>query len=163
MSLANGASTPPAANHSSVDSLTRRILLVVAGEGLLGIPLGGSREILEGRTCTPLPGGASYVRGLINLRGRLVTVLDLGDRIGLPPVNVGTDHSIVILEHKGKRLGLAVDEVVRIYRPDRSETTAEIGIRSLRSHNPCLAGTGWADGELFTMLDLDSVFRPVFS
>jgi purine-binding chemotaxis protein CheW len=163
MPLANGASTLPGADDSSVDSLARQILLVVAGGGLFGIPLEGSREILEGRTCTPLPGSASSVRGLINLRGRLVTVLDLGDRIGLAGVNAGTDHNIVILEHEGKRVGLAVDEVVRIHRPHEGETVTDAGFHALRSHNPCLAGSGRVEGKLFTLLDPDSIFRPVFS
>ena len=62
-----------------------RMALLVVGEHRFGVAIERIREIIPARPYTPLPGSGPHVCGLINLRGRIVTVVDLGARLKLPP------------------------------------------------------------------------------
>lgn len=62
------------------------------------IPVRSVREIIEYRAMTAIPQTPSYVNGVINLRGIVVPVIDLGHKLGLPPCRAGRDTCIVIVE-----------------------------------------------------------------
>lgn len=92
-----------------------RTLLVRVGERVYGCDIAAVREIVPYRPSTRLPGAPSYVQGLINLRGILATVLDVGAWLepGRPPV---TEGSIVLVDRGTRQAGLAVDEVLDVRR-----------------------------------------------
>ena len=100
------------------ESDVARLLMFAAEGNRYGCKLEAVREILPFRAVTRLPGAPPYVVGLINLRGRLVTVVDLAVQLGnrdagsvLPP-----GASIVLLESGTRLVGVMVDEV-RDVRP----------------------------------------------
>ncbi len=64
-------------------------------------------ESYEG--ATPVPGAASYVAGVIQVRGRVVPVVDLRARFGLPPQERTLDTRVVVAERAGRVVGLLVD------------------------------------------------------
>jgi len=68
------------------------------GDQTFGIDVRIIREINRILDITPLPFSADYVRGLINLRGQIVTILDLGLRLGLPRKATGPDSHNIILK-----------------------------------------------------------------
>jgi purine-binding chemotaxis protein CheW len=78
-----------------------------------GCDIDAVREIIPYRRATRLPGAPHYVQGLINLRGTIVTVLDLGQRLEIArePVREG---SIILAEHGSRVVGVAVDEVMDV-------------------------------------------------
>jgi purine-binding chemotaxis protein CheW len=82
--------------------------VVVAGQQRFAWELSAIREIVPARAVTRLPGAPVWVLGLLNLRGRVVTVADLALRMGL---DAGPDGSIVVLDVDGRMLGVRVDEV----------------------------------------------------
>lgn len=142
-------------------SLDRIVLLGVGGHWF-GVAIGRIREIIAPRPYTPLPGSEAFVCGLINLRGRIVTVVDLGARLNLPPAAASPDHNIVILEHSGRLVGMAVEEVSRIVRADLQNL--EVGaplLRSLRIDRSYLLGVGETDERIFVAIDTDEIIRPV--
>ena len=141
----------------------RMVLFGVAGHRF-GVPIERIREIIPARPYTPLPGSAEHVCGLINLRGRIVTVVDLGARLSLPPASRIPEHSIVIVEHRGKLVGLAVEEVSRIVSVDPG-TLAESAdvLRSLRIDRAYLRGVGEVDDEIFVAVDPDEIFDPILA
>jgi purine-binding chemotaxis protein CheW len=68
-------------------------------------------------TATHVPGAPSYVAGLVQVRGRLVPVVDLRARFGLPPAEHSLDHRVVVVQIGTRIAGLLVDsarEVVQI-------------------------------------------------
>jgi purine-binding chemotaxis protein CheW len=81
----------------------------VAGR-LCACDLEAVREIVPARAATRLPGAPEWIRGLINLRGTLVTVVDLAVRFGTVSGADGIK-SIIVVEAAGKSFGMAVDEV----------------------------------------------------
>jgi purine-binding chemotaxis protein CheW len=70
---------------------------------------------------TPVPGAAPYVAGIIQVRGRVVPVIDLRVRFGMPPIQATLDSRVVVLELAERTVGLLVDsarEVVKL-EPDQ--------------------------------------------
>jgi purine-binding chemotaxis protein CheW len=146
------------------EAAAQRIVLLGVGGHWLGVPIRAIREIIPPRPYTALPGSEPFVCGLINLRGRIVTVIDLGVRLGLPPAAASVDHSIVILEPAGRLVGMAVEEVSRIVPADfdQLEMRGDL-LRSLRIDRGYLLGVGEADDRIFVALDTDEIFRPVLA
>lgn len=141
-----------------------RMVLFVVGEHRFAVPIERIREIIPARPYTPLPGTGGHVCGLINLRGRIVTVMDLGARLGLPAASRLPEHSIVIVEHRGKLVGMAVEEVARIVSVDAGTLadSAEV-LRSLRIDRAYLRGVGEVDDEIFVAVDPDEIFEPILA
>ena len=106
--MASTASLP-----DSSDLAPRQLLLFKLADRIGGIELEIVREILPPSPATRLPGAPAYVRGLINVRGTVVTVIDLVarlfDRPGRP------DGPVMLVEHQGKVVGVAVDDVIEVH------------------------------------------------
>ncbi len=88
------------------------------------------REILEVARMTPLPLMPRFVLGVMNLRGAVVPVVDLGARLGLPPANVSRRSCVVIVDIRQgpdegtHRLGMLVDSVYEVV--DASDQELEV-------------------------------------
>jgi len=80
---------------------------------IYGVDLEHVREIVPFRRATRLPGAPEFVCGLINLRGTVITVIDLGARLDGGP-SVRTGGSVILVEHGAKIVGLAVDEALEV-------------------------------------------------
>lgn len=79
------------------------------------------REIRGWSKATPLPHAPSFVRGVINLRGTVLTIVDLADRLGMGPTK-SSERNVIIVVHTGKdTVGLLVDAVSDILAVNRSE------------------------------------------
>jgi purine-binding chemotaxis protein CheW len=146
------------------DAVLERMALLVVGEHRFAVAIDRIREIIPARPYTPLPGSGSHVCGLINLRGRIVTVIDLGARLKLAPASANPDHSIVIVEHRGRLAGLAVEEVSRIVDVDTAALQdAASTLRALRIDRAYLRGVGETDGQVFVAVDPDEIIAPILS
>lgn len=90
-----------------------RTLLFRVADRVYGCDIESVREIIPYRRATRLPGAPPFVQGLINLRGTIVTVLDLGVRLDVvnPPVR---DGSIIVAVYGTRCVGVAVDEVMDV-------------------------------------------------
>jgi len=77
-----------------------------------GIPIEQVREIINCIPVTKLPGTPSYVAGVINVRGKIISVMDFAAKLGLVVNRVSKQ--IVIVEALSKEVGLTVDEVTEV-------------------------------------------------
>jgi len=107
--LASTVSTPDIA-------AAPRLVVFRLGERSFGIHLSSVREILPFRRATRLPGAPAYVAGLINVRGTIVTVIDLGRRLGSTTA-AHADAAVVLVECGAHVVGVLVDEVLDVRRP----------------------------------------------
>lgn len=88
---------------------------------MYGCDVAAAQEIIPLRRCTRLPGAPAFVRGLVNVRGTIVTVIDL--RLRLVAGSAPSDSGSVLLVRYGQRLvGVVVDDVVDV-KPLVVETT----------------------------------------
>lgn len=90
--------------------MTRPYLVVEGGDALFALSQDAVREVVPARQFTRLPGAPPSVRGLLNVRGSLVTVIDLAERFGHGRA-ASADASVVIGVTNGRTLGLLVDDV----------------------------------------------------
>ena len=102
-----------------------RVLVVRVGDAEYGIPVQQVREVVRGERVTRVPGSPPMLRGIINVRGAVVTVLELSVLLGI--ARGVTSTSIVLIEHGTRLIGLAVDVVrdVRAQDPAGSTNSAE--------------------------------------
>jgi len=84
-----------------------------SGQGF-ALRLDRIREIVPPQPLTRLPGCGPAVCGLVGLRGRVVTVFDLGVLTGGEPAAGKPDHRLLLVRHRSGTVGLAVDELVTI-------------------------------------------------
>jgi purine-binding chemotaxis protein CheW len=86
------------------------VTLTVCGQ-LCGIPVGAVRDVLGEQTITRIPLAPREVAGSLNLRGRIVTAVDLRRRLGLASRDAGARPMSVVVEQSGELYSLQVDEV----------------------------------------------------
>jgi purine-binding chemotaxis protein CheW len=130
-----------------------RLLLFTAANRTCACEIGSVREIIPYRRATRLPGAPSYVIGLINLRGSIVTVLDLGMRLGGAPMDQQRG-SIILVESEGRVVGLGVDELRDVQRVSRAaieEADDDPASEGL------VCGVLRADGDVAVLLDVGRI------
>ncbi|HVX38522.1 MAG TPA: chemotaxis protein CheW [Gemmatimonadaceae bacterium] len=135
-------------------------LLFRAGATLYGCHISDAQEIIPLRRTTRLPGAPAFVRGLINVRGTIVTVLDLAVRFDAARAPTA-DGSILLVRHRERLVGVVVNEVVDV-RPlaveapddDARESGAGSGASVMR-------GVATVDDAAVVILDLDALITQV--
>ena len=149
---------PPAgADASLVGAADHRLLLFVVSGRVYACAIEPVREIIPVRKATRLPGAPDYVCGLINLRGSIVTVIDLGARLG-ESTDCRTEGSIILVDHGGKTVGLAVDEVRDVQPVGARRIEAVSGDRALGG---IVCGIGHLDDGVVLLLDVGLVVQQV--
>jgi purine-binding chemotaxis protein CheW len=78
------------------------------------LPVGNVGEILRMVAIAPVPEAPEWLPGVINLRGRVIPVINLRKRLGLPEVEVGLNTPIIVAEHEGQMVGLVADAVTEL-------------------------------------------------
>lgn len=152
-----GASNDPAGAAPAV-----QLLRFAVGDERYAVRIDAVREILEVTRSTPLPLMPSFVRGVMNLRGAVVPVIDLGARLGLAVTTVGRRSCVVIVETSGNadmpamRLGMLVDAVYEVFdvQPAALEPVPRLGTRIDPAFIRCIARVR---GQATAELNLDAV------
>jgi purine-binding chemotaxis protein CheW len=154
------ASTAPTLEPAADGAADRHLLFDVGGR-VYGCEIAVVREIVPFRRCTRLPGAPPYVCGLINLRGTIVTVLDLGLRFGGAAVD-RSEGSVILVEHGARVVGLAVDEMrdVQRFAPDEIEAAdAPSAAAGGEGHTGtgAVRGIARAGADVVVLLDVGSI------
>lgn len=131
-------------------------MLCRLGGRTYGVDLLAIREIIPVRGATRLPQSPPYVAGLMNVRGTIVTVIDLSRRLGGP--GTGADASVVLVEHRGKLVGVAVDEVTEVLRL-RPEEIDPPGPEHAAAG--VITGVGHSGASIVIILDIHSIIQQV--
>ena len=130
--ISSASTTPPTATASSLPRTDRpddaddahpRVLVVRVGDREYGIPVAQVREVVRADVLARVPGASPMVRGVINVRGTVVTVLELS--VLLRARRAVTVPSVVLLEHGSRVIGVAVD-AVRDVRLDASVASEDM-------------------------------------
>ncbi|UDY24092.1 chemotaxis protein CheW [Nocardioides sp. Kera G14] len=98
------------ATHDSRTTVNQYCSFWVAGL-FFGVDVAEVQEVLRTQPMTPVPRASEAVRGLINLRGQIVTAVDMRVRLGLPPRPEGTLPMNVIVRSRGEVVSLLVDDI----------------------------------------------------
>ena len=146
-----------ASSETTLESLSAaRTLLFRVAERVYGCDIDAVREIIPYRRATRLPGAPPYVQGLINLRGTIVTVLALGQRleVGREPVREG---SIILAEHGTRVVGIAVDEVMDV----QAITEEPIVLSAAEAPRGLVRGLGHLGDGVVVLVDIHALVMQV--
>ena len=119
-------------------------------------------EILKPPPITPVPRAQSLVLGIMSIRGRLVTVIDVRKRFSHHDSDLGRRTRILLIDVDGETIGALVDEVLQVYRLGESEI--EPGSVLGADQQPHVVGigrpkTGRERSEILILLDLKEILR----
>jgi purine-binding chemotaxis protein CheW len=116
----------------------RQLVTFRLGDRLSGIPIDAVCEILRVEDITPVPDAPAVVRGVVNLRGKVVTVVDLRSVLGMGEVEIGPRTRMVVVNSGDEIIGLLVDSVADVVSVD------------LEDREPLPANMESGDGRFFT-------------
>lgn len=140
---------------------TRQYLTFQLGDEIFAIDVSHVREILEFTTVTKVPGTPEYMRGVINLRGSVVPVLDIRLKFGMLAAEKTVNTCIIVVEvsFDGETtiIGALVDSVQEVFEldPEQIEPAPKIG---MQLKTEFIKGMGKKDERFIIILDIGKVF-----
>lgn len=140
---------------------TRQYLTFKLADEIFAVDVAKVREILEFTSITRVPQTPDFMRGVINLRGNVVPVMDMRLKFGMPGTDKTVDTCIIVVEvnHEGETLilGALADSVQEVFElePEQIEPAPRIGTKL---NTDFILGMGKHDGQFIMILDIDKSF-----
>ena len=124
------------------------------GKESYGIDIFRVHEIIRMREITPIPRTDSYIRGIVNLRGNTIPVVDLSVRLNLDQPEETDNTRIIVVENESGNIGIIVDEVTEVItlKGDQIEDTPALVTDVATDFVKAVAR---CEDRLITLLDLD--------
>ncbi len=136
----------------------RQYVTMRLGGQLFGIPVLVVQDVLKWQKVTRIPLAPSEIAGSLNLRGRIVTAIDMRVRLGLPPYSDMNKTMSVVVEHKGELFSLTVDavgEVMTLPMNEFAKTPTNISA----AWRDIATGIFKLDDELLIIIDIPNILR----
>ncbi len=137
-----------------------RTLLFRVGARVYGCDIDCVREIIPWRRATRLPGAPAHGQGLVNLRGTIITVLDLAARLepdASAPEEADASRSIILVDYGSRVVGAAVDEVMDV----QGVVPEPVEEASGGARGGLVRGLGHLEGEVVVLLDIHMLITQV--
>jgi purine-binding chemotaxis protein CheW len=122
------------------------------------IPIEMVESIIKLGPLTSVPGSPPYVRGVMNLRGRIISVIDLRQRFGMPSGNDQPEGRILVVQYAETTIGILVDSVSEVFNLDEMDfqpPPPELGNGAVGG----VDGIIHADERLIVLLNVESILR----
>jgi purine-binding chemotaxis protein CheW len=145
------------ANGKFDDGVTEYVTVLLDGQ-LFGLPIARVQDVFMPDRLTRVPLAPPEIAGVLNLRGRIVTAVDLRVRLGMGPRSDGRPPMAVGIELKGESYGLLIDavgEVMKLANGTREVNPVNLDPRLARVS----AGVHRLEGQLMVILDVDRVLE----
>jgi len=134
------------------------VALRLAGE-TYGVAISNIRGIITMRAVTRVPKSPPFVKGVINLRGKVIPVVDLRLRIGLPPPEHTRETRIVVAEIGPDLIGMVVDAVTEVVALPGDAITPPSPVAA-GGGQEYIRGIGRLGDGLIVLLDIEALFPP---
>ncbi len=135
--------------------LTEYVTFTLDGQ-MFGLPIAHVQEVFRPARITRVPLAAAQIAGVLNLRGRIVTAIDMRSRLDLAPRGGEETAMAIGIEAGGESFGLLVDalgEVLKLPESERESNPINLDRKLARVS----AGVYRLDGQLLVVLDIDRV------
>ena len=129
------------------------------GRETYGVPITSLHEIVRVPEITAVPDAPDYLEGVINLRGKIVSVMDLRKRFGDKQAQLKRQNRILVVEHSGKLAGLIVDSASEVLKIASTDVEAPPAVFQEGGLN-CVTGLGKVRGRLIILLDMAKLLAP---
>jgi purine-binding chemotaxis protein CheW len=142
--------------HHRTDEQSTEYVTVTIGEQLFGLPIARVQDVFVPEKLTRVPLAPPEVAGVLNLRGRIVTAIDMRRKLGLAPRAADKPVMAVGIDTRGESYGLLVDavgEVLKFPASAREAKPANLDDRWARVATDVIR----MDGQLLVVLDVDRV------
>ncbi|MEH2510456.1 purine-binding chemotaxis protein CheW [Nitrobacteraceae bacterium AZCC 1564] len=144
------------AKHADA-GITEYVTAMIGGQ-LFGLPIARVQDVFMPDRLTRVPLASDDVAGVLNLRGRIVTAIDMRARLGLPKNDDGRPPMAVGVDMRGESYGLLIDNIGEVLKlPNESREVNPVNL------DPRMAkmagGVHRLDGQLMVVLDVDRVLE----
>ena len=163
MTSSSLSSAAEAAPHGAVDAASAELAADSAelinfaiGEEQYGVDIMAVREIKEWSNVTHLPKQPEYVRGVLNLRGAVLPIIDLRCRFGEGLTDCTPTHVIIIVHAEGRQVGLLADRVLDIVTFKRADVQPVPNV-ARSAHARFLAGLVTREDSMIALIDLPNL------
>jgi purine-binding chemotaxis protein CheW len=129
------------------------------GRETYGVPITSLHEIVRVPEITAVPDAPDYLEGVINLRGKIVSVMDLRKRFGEKQATLRKQNRILVVEHAGRLAGLIVDSASEVLKIPSDAVEAPPAVFQEGGLN-CVTGLGKVGGRLVVLLDMSKLLAP---
>jgi purine-binding chemotaxis protein CheW len=126
------------------------------GRETYGVPISIVREIVRVPEITVVPNAQKYVEGVINLRGKIISVVDLRKRFGETEIENNKKNRIVVVELENRTVGLIVNAASEVLKIPPSDIEPPSSV-FLNGEVDYVTGVGKLHGRLVILLDLNKV------
>jgi len=147
---------PAGSPDASAPAPTLHLLTFALDGEEFGIPVIQVREVIRVNGITRVPQAPAHVRGVTNLRGRILPVAEIRTRLGLGQAVITPASRVVVVELRGRVLGLLVDRVSQVTKVP-VESVAPPPDELVTAETDFLTGVARWDSRLVMLLDLDKV------
>lgn len=144
---------------SAEGAITEYVTTMIGGQ-LFGLPIARVQDVFMPERLTRVPLASRDVAGVLNLRGRIVTAIDMRARLGLPKAEGDRPPMAVGVDLRGESYGLLIDsigEVLKLADDSREVNPVNLDPRMAKMS----AGVHRLDGQLLVILDVDRVLEIV--
>lgn len=143
-------------------SVGKEIQLVIfrLGRQEFGVRIDQVKEIIEMSHITRMPKAPSFIKGVINLRGQVIAVIDLTGLFDLPASDHSQGTRIVVVDVDDSTVGMIVDSVPEVLRISAKDIDPTPGLIESRIDTRYIEGIGKLDNRLFVLLNLGKVLSP---
>jgi len=128
------------------------------GRETFGLPISIVREIVRVPEITSVPNAPDYIEGVINLRGRIIPVVDLRKRFGDKSLAPSKKNRIVVVELETRAIGLMVHSASEVLRIPPSEIEEPHNVFQ-EGELDYITGVGKLNGRLVILLDLNKILQ----
>lgn len=142
--------------HDDADGHLTEYVTVIIGDQMFGLPISRVQDVFVPERLTRVPLAPPEVAGILNLRGRVVTAIDMRSRLDLGKREQGHPVMAIGIEFRGESYGLLVDavgEVMKLKTGDCESKPINLEARLAR----VAAGIYRLEGQLLVVLDVDRV------
>jgi len=141
--------------------MTQYVTVVIGGQ-LFGIPINKVHDVFMPESITRVPLSEKEIQGVLNLRGRIVTAIDMRQLLGLEKANGDETKMAVGIEYKGESYGFIIDNVGEVL--NLSDESREVNPANLnRNWTNISAGVHRLEGELMVILDVEKVLSAMLA
>ncbi len=145
-----------AQSQTAIDEQQMLLSLFFLGEAAFGLDTAQVQEVVRVGDITPVHHAPEFVLGVMNLRGRIATVIDLAIKLQLERTEITPDSRIFIVDWQGEQVGLLVDSVADAISVDRADLKrAPENVREIQGRQ--FKGVCQVNGTLIAMLDTTAV------
>jgi purine-binding chemotaxis protein CheW len=121
---------------------------------IFAIPLLGVKEVIGFTESTTIPGAPTYFKGIINLRGQIISVIDLRLKLKMPKADIGPEASIMILDLGEINLGVVVDSIESVLNLEGSNISPPPDMNAGAAQQ-FVTGVAKTDNKLVLILDIN--------